>query len=86
MTTTWFLNRNITFAASAKRHAKWFEAAVYLLIMLAGAGVNFGIYAWLVLSNELVQSYPTLGVALGSGIALVWNFTVARAILYRMPD
>ena len=82
MTTTWLINRNITFADSRRHHTKWVEGAVYMAIMLVGASINFLIYAWLVLSNELAQSYPIIGIAVGSGIALVWNFSVARAILY----
>ena len=82
MTTTWLLNRHITFAGSTLHYSKWVEGAVYMAIMLIGAGVNFSIYAWLLVNNGLVQSYPTLGVAAGSGIALVWNFFVARAVLY----
>ena len=57
--------------------------AVYASIMLIGAGINFLIYAWPLVNNGLVQSYPTLGVAAGSGIDLVWNFFIARAVLYR---
>ena len=53
-----------------------------MAIMLVGASINFLIYAWLVLSNELAQSHPIIGIAVGSGIALVWNFSVARAALY----
>jgi putative flippase GtrA len=82
MTVTWLLNRNITFAESAQRHATWVEAVFYLMIMSAGAAINFGIYALLLLSSDLVQSYPIIGVAVGSGIALAWNFYAARTLLY----
>ena len=82
MTTTWLINRNITFADSRRHYSKWVEGAVYMAIMLVGASINFLIYAWLVLSNELAQSHPIIGIAVGSGIALVWNFSVARAALY----
>jgi putative flippase GtrA len=83
MTITWLLNRNITFASDTLRHNKWVEGASYMLIMLVGAGINFLIYALLMLSNEVVRSYPILGVAVGTGIALIWNFNVARTALYR---
>ena len=82
MTVTWLLNRNITFSESAQRHAKWVEAVYYLLIMSAGAAINFGIYALLMLNTDLVQSYPIIGVAVGSGTALAWNFCAARTMLY----
>ena len=54
-----------------------------MAIMLVGAGVNFTIYAWLLVNNGLVQNYPTLGVAAGSGIAIIWNFSMARAMIYK---
>ena len=82
MTTTWVINRNITFADSRRHYSKWVEGAVYMAIMLIGAGVNFSIYAWLLVNNGLVQGFPTLGVAAGSGIALIWNFSMARAMIY----
>lgn len=79
----WLINRNITFADSTRHYTKWVEGAVYMAIMLVGASINFLIYGLLVLKNELFQSHPTLGVAVGSGIALVWNFSLSRAVLYR---
>jgi len=83
MTTTWLINRNITFVDSRRHYTKWVEGAIYMAIMLVGASINFLIYAWLVLSNELAQSYPIFGIAVGSGIALVWNFSIAKILLYR---
>lgn len=80
------MNRNITFAGSRRHYTKWVEGAVYMAIMLAGACINFLIYAWLLLSIELAQSYPIIGIAVGSSISLVWNFSIARAVLYQSPD
>ena len=86
ITTTWLINRNITFTDSRRPYTKWVEGAVYMAIMLVGASINFLIYAGLVLSNELAQSYPIIGIAVGSSIALVWNFSLTRAVLYQRPD
>lgn len=86
MMTTWVMNRNITFADSRRPYTKWAEGAVYMGIMLVGASINFLIYAALMLGNELVQSYPILGVAVASAFALLWNFTVVRAVLYLRRD
>ena len=85
MTTTWFINRSITFAGAKLRYTRWIEGAIYMLIMFVGAVVNFFIYVWLVLKNELFHSYPILGIAAGSSFALVWNFSVVRTLLYRRP-
>ena len=64
MTTTWVINRNITFADSRRHYSKWVEGAVYMAIMLIGAGVNFSIYAWLLVNNGLVKAFRPRG---GSG-------------------
>ena len=56
-----------------------------MAIMLVGASVNFLINARLMLSNELAQSYPIIGIVVGSSIALVWNFSFAIAVLYQRP-
>jgi putative flippase GtrA len=86
MTITWLLNKNITFASDTLHHNKWVEGASYMLIMIVGASINFLIYTLLMLSSEVVRSYPILGVSVGTGIALIWNFNVARTVLYRRRD
>ena len=75
-TATWPLNRRFTFR-SEKGAATW---APYVLLTGVGAGINVGIYmAWLWLAGESPMSILT-GVALGSGVALGFNFLASRAI------
>ena len=51
--------------------------------MFVGAGINFATFVLLMQSAEIVQSYPIIGVAIGSCIALAWNFTATTMALYR---
>jgi putative flippase GtrA len=78
-TVTWTLNRRFTFR-SEKGAATW---APYVLLTGVGAGINVGTYmAWLWLAGESAPSILT-GVALGSILALGFNFFVSRAIFTR---
>ena len=51
--------------------------------MLAGGSVNYGIYAWLIVSYPLVLQYPIIGVAAGSIAGLAVNLLSSRFLLYR---
>lgn len=78
-TVTWTLNRRFTFR-SAKGAATW---APYVALTSIGAGINVGTYmAWLWLAGEGASSILA-GVALGSVIALGFNFVASRAIFTR---
>ena len=56
---------------------------IYLILMLAGGSVNYGIYAWLIVSYQLVLQYPIIGVAAGSIAGLAVNLLSSRFLLYR---
>lgn len=72
---TWWLNRRLTFRTAAA--PSWREFRAYALQSLAGAGVNYAIYA-----GVIAASGPILvGLVLGTGIAAVFNFFRYRAIL-----
>ena len=73
--TTYVFNRHITFAASQKRKG---QAGRYLLAMMAGFAVNYGLYAALVHGMELVRTWPVIGVAAGSMAGLVVNYASSR--------
>ena len=83
-TFTWLLNRRYTFArrraqSSARSLAR--EYGHYLLTMLAGAAVNYAVYA-LVLQLLDGPLAPALGVALGSCAGLAVNFASARWLVF----
>jgi len=81
-TLTWQLNRRWTFADAAVARLEGTAAYLrYLLTMLAGAVVNYAVYAaalgWV--DGRLA---PALGVALGSFAGLAFNFAAAHFVLF----
>jgi putative flippase GtrA len=82
MTTTWALNRRLTFAdrMSPGLLAEWLR---YGVSQLGGAAANLGIYYVLLATSSLVARYPVLGVAAGSLAGLAVNYTVARVFVFR---
>ena len=90
-TSTWGLNRRFTFAADVNSAGRaderlasggWREYLRYLLSMLLGGGVNYTVYAVVVL-HVPVSGAPLLGVALGSGAGLLFNYLAARHFVFR---
>lgn len=78
-TVTWMLNRSFTFR-STKGASTW---APYVALTGVGAGINVGTYmAWIWVAGEGPLSIFT-GVALGSAVALGFNFYISRAIFTR---
>ncbi|ACO77817.1 hypothetical protein AvCA_16020 [Azotobacter vinelandii CA] len=55
----------------------------YLLLMLIGGGVNYGVYAWLIVSSPFASQYPVVGVAAGSLAGMFVNLVNSRYLLYR---
>jgi putative flippase GtrA len=80
---TWLLNRSITFREQRSGLSVQREFTIYLILMLAGGSVNYGIYAWLIVSYQLVLQYPIIGVAAGSIAGLAVNLLSSRFLLYR---
>jgi putative flippase GtrA len=81
-TLTWQLNRRWTFADAAAARLEGTGAYLrYILTMLAGAVVNYAVYAatlgWV--DGALA---PALGVALGSIAGLAFNFAAAHLVLF----
>lgn len=79
---TFLFNRRITFADGARpKPAR--QAWRYLLAMSVGFTVNYGSFAWLIHSVELVRAWPVMGVAAGSIAGLVVNFASSRWWVFR---
>jgi putative flippase GtrA len=82
MTTTWLLNRSLTFRG--QRHGSVF--AEYLRFAAANAignSLNFGIHAVLVETLPLFHEYPVLGAMVGTAVGLVFNFTSSKYFVFR---
>ena len=72
-TGTWWLNRRITFIKGSCGACvnQWLH---YLSVNGVGAGINYGIYVLSLLTLDMVRQTPVLGVALGSALALIFNY------------
>jgi putative flippase GtrA len=81
-TATWALNRRYAFGARHSGVSLAREYAGYLLTMLGGAFVNYGVYV-LVLHASSGPWVPALGVALGSVAGLALNFLSARYLIFK---
>jgi putative flippase GtrA len=82
-TATWILNRSFTFRRETRSGmpaaGEWLT---YLVLMVVGGVVNYGIYALAVELSEPVRRYPVLGVALGSIAGMAINFWTAKTMVF----
>ncbi len=80
--TTWQINRRHAFKAEAgeKLLHEWLR---YLLAMLGGGLLNYGVYALLVFSLPPAPWLPLLAVAAGSIAGLAVNFLSAKFWVFR---
>ena len=81
-TCTWLLNRRFTFSnpKTAKPHKEW---SYYVTLNAIGGGINYGVYAFCLLTFETVRAWPVLGVAIGSAVGLMVNFTTNKYWVFR---
>lgn len=78
-TATWLLNRRYTFRSTAGMRS-WVP---YVAATSFGAVINVSVYwIWLQIAGESAATILG-GVALGSGVALAFNYFVSRAIFAR---
>ena len=82
MTATWIFNRRYTFVSTREESIakEWLR---YLVAMLGGFAVNYGVYAALVYAFEVVRVWPVLGVAAGSVAGLAVNYLSSRHWVFR---
>ena len=74
---TFVFNRRYTFAAHAQRRLGG-QASRYLLAMIGGFVVNYGLYAWLIYQFEPIRAWPVIGVAAGSVAGFLVNYASSR--------
>lgn len=80
---TWLLNRRWTFRHRSSGLASSREFSVYLALMLVGGVANYAVYVWLIVTYNLAQQHPVIGVAGGSLAGMLINFFASRFILFR---
>jgi len=74
---SWLLNRMLTFRGSATAN-RTREYTIYMAIQGAGALLNFTIYGTCIFFSALMKNYPVLALAIGSVVALVFNYTTLQ--------
>jgi putative flippase GtrA len=81
VTITWALNRSYVFAEQ-RTHNRRSEYTRYLLVQGTGMAINFLVYAFCIASNELMDQWPVLALAVGSAVALIFNYTGSRVFVF----
>jgi putative flippase GtrA len=79
---TWRLNRRYTFAGRSIGSGSISEWLRYLWASGVGAVVNYSVFAALVLTLPIVAGTPTLGVAAGSLVGMIVNFTLYKVLVF----
>lgn len=81
VTVTWQLNRRYTFsvAEKARLSSEWLR---YVSLNAIGGGVNYLVYAACVHEFDVVRRYLIIGVALGSAVGLLVNYTASKRLVF----
>lgn len=79
-TTTWYLNRRLTFKPKgAASKTEWLR---FVLFNLAGFTVNYGTYAACLAAHPLFLQHPVLAVGAGSAAGLLVNFSINKYFVF----
>jgi len=79
VTATWYCNRRWVFSGTkdpAREYGAYFGAQV------VGAAVNLGTYVLVLAAFPVVARFPLLPLAVGSAVALVFNYTAASRFVF----
>lgn len=82
MTTTWLLNRSLTFRGHTGGSI-FGEYLRFALANLLGNSLNFAIHTALVETVPVVHAVPALGAVAGTAVGLVFNFTTSKYFVFR---
>jgi len=81
VTATWYLNRRYVFSAR-KTLDRRSEYSRYLAVQLTGMAINFLVYSLCIATVEIMDQWPVLALAVGSAVALFFNFMGARLFVF----
>lgn len=82
ITTTWALNRRITFAQRRSENRAG-EYLRYVAGQVVGLAVNLGTFTLCLWLLPRLRHYPIVALAIGAAAALLFNFFTARTIAFR---
>ncbi len=81
VTTTWFLNRQRTFADS-KDDRLVSEWGRYAAVNSIGSILNMGIFFWLIAHYEVLAETPLVPLGIAASVALVFNFVASKYVVF----
>ncbi len=81
VTVTWLLNRSYVFTSTRTRNRRS-EYTRYLTVQGMGMAINFLVYSLCIASNQLMDKWPVLALAVGSAVALIFNYAGARVFVF----
>ena len=81
VTATWYLNRHYVFS-ERKTLDRRSEYSRYLAVQLFGMAINFLVYSLCIVSSATMDRWPVLALAVGSAVALFFNYAGARLFVF----
>lgn len=81
VTVTWLANRNWVFQSKCNLDRRK-EYILYLAVQVIGALINLGVYVLVIESLPQLGRMPIIPLAIGSGVALLFNFSAASRFVF----
>jgi putative flippase GtrA len=81
---TWWLNRRLAFKGRGMSDRRT-EYAAYVTVQLLGAAINLAVFGLCLRVLPWLAEWPLIPFAVGSAVALVFNYAGARFTIYRRP-
>ncbi|MDP6437183.1 MAG: GtrA family protein [Gammaproteobacteria bacterium] len=81
VTVTWYLNRRYAFPATQTPDRKK-EYTRYLTVQGSGMAINILVYSLCISTSELMDTWPVLALAVGSAVALIFNYVGSRLFVF----
>lgn len=81
VTTTWYLNRHFTFSDRVDTN-KVQEYGRYVSGQIVGGLINLTVYVSVLKIMPILAGYPVIPLAIGSLLALIFNFVFARYVAF----
>lgn len=85
-TTTWVINRSVTFKSKRPQHGLLKEYLHYLVVMLGGLVINYLVFAAAVTLLPNTTHSIFLAVAMGSLTGMLLNYSLSRRHIYKKGD
>ncbi len=81
VTVTWLANRNWVFHRD-RSLGRSKEYARYVAVQVTGALINLSVYVLAIESFPLLARVPVIPLAIGAGVALLFNFSASRRLVF----